>query len=143
MSTEMPPGFSEPQSDAPEKDTPALKIFTAVLVVGLIVFLYFLFRSDNHHGGIGGDAYNGLVKSIREHEGFEPKDVALKHDDGVNDSKGDQYSGEVTKPDGQKAPITVWVQEYSNAQGRGYAIQYLMKKGTPEAAAGATQPANP
>ena len=120
----MRPDVPSPDGGSSPNSRPALRIFTAVLVVALIVFIVLLARDDKRHGGIGRDCYLALVKAIREHEGFEPKDLSLKQDPAANTNRGDQYSGQVTKPDGHQLPITVWIQDASTSQGRGYWLQY-------------------
>jgi hypothetical protein len=72
--------------------------------------------------------YQGVAKAIHDRDGVETKSLTFKHDDGVNDYRGDQFSGTFTLPSGQVATVVVWIQHVSNAKGGEWLYEWSMKK---------------
>jgi hypothetical protein len=101
------------------------------LLLGLAVVPFLIrtiHRDSERRGGMAQEAYAQLVKSIHEHENIEVKDLTFRLDEGVNDYRGEQYSGTFTRPGGELVPVKAWVKWYSSAKGQGYLLNWALEK---------------
>ena len=104
------------------------------VVIALVAVGVTIFRGQSaREAGMPHEAYEGLMKSIGEHENITVKDLAFTRDTGVLDTRGDQYSGTMTLPNGKPASLKAWVKWYSNAKGGGYVMTWEMLKEGPAA----------
>ena len=103
--------------------------FLLMVAFGILCYLAFTyFGNDSARDGMPSEVYNGLGKAIHDRDGIDVKSLKFKHDEGVNDYRGDQYTGTLNLPNGQVAKVMVWIQHVSNAKGGEWLYQWSMKK---------------
>lgn len=121
----------------PPPSNPRRRWLQLLLLVAFGVGCYLLFNligRSSSRDGMPLEVYQGIAKAIHDRDGIETKSLTFKHDDGVNDYRGDQYSGTITLPSGEVAMVRVWIQHVSSSKGGEWLYQWSMKKPTTGAA---------
>ena len=132
----MPPQPDEipVTSETPEIPTPTplrnrLLWYLFLIVFGVVCYLAFnYFGNGNARDGMPEEVYNGVAKAIHDRDGIDTKSLTFKLDQGVNDYRGEQYTGTLKLPNGQPAKVMVWLQHVSNAKGGEWLYHWSMAK---------------